>query len=224
MLTSQQIVTLATQIAKCPGYTVQAGQMLNMLLAGLAIDYDNNLLRTATTIAVSNKGPYNLPSGYLRMRQVTYNLNGVIFDVVQLPLEAYNDLIQTTGLTATYPYNFAVDDSPSPAILYLYPPPAQAFTLNILYFKQSTDISAPETSSALPWFPYQDYLVHALASELMKITDDARYAGFVEVGENLLRKYMRMADDDEGYVKTVNLDPRRFKTTRNLKPTKLQGD
>jgi hypothetical protein len=223
MQTAQQIVTLATQIAKCPGMTQQTGQMLNILLSRLAYQYDNNLLRKSGTISVVNQGPYNLPPDYLRMRQVTYLLNGVSFDVVQIPLEKYNDLVQTTGLTSTYPYNFAIDSSVTPNILYLYPPPSQAFTLNILYMSAPSDITSPETSTSIPWFPHQDYLIHALATEMMKITDDTRYGDFEAVSDELLRRYMRMADDDEGYCKTVKLDPNSFRTGGRVRPTKIQG-
>ena len=44
-LQAQQIVALATQIAKVPGYTLQAGQMLNMILADLAETYDLEVAR-----------------------------------------------------------------------------------------------------------------------------------------------------------------------------------
>ena len=39
-LTAAQIVTLATQVAKCPSYTSQAGQFLNAILQDLAQTYD----------------------------------------------------------------------------------------------------------------------------------------------------------------------------------------
>jgi hypothetical protein len=44
-LTAAQIVTLACQIAKAPGMTAQAGQLLNMILAELCQDYDFQVAR-----------------------------------------------------------------------------------------------------------------------------------------------------------------------------------
>lgn len=44
-LQAQQIVKLATQIAKCPGYTSQAGIYLNNCLQTLAQDYDFDVIR-----------------------------------------------------------------------------------------------------------------------------------------------------------------------------------
>jgi hypothetical protein len=83
------------------------------------------------------------------------------------------------------------------------------------------DISTPESSSAKPWFPDQDYLIHATAMRLMKITDDARYEKFVADGEAMLRTHLIMEGDEQQVVKSIRLDPQRFHMNRTLRPTKL---
>ena len=44
-LTANQIISLATQIAKVPGYVTQAQQLLNAILQELAQDYDFEVIR-----------------------------------------------------------------------------------------------------------------------------------------------------------------------------------
>jgi len=83
------------------------------------------------------------------------------------------------------------------------------------------DIASPETSAVIPWFPDQDYLIHATATRLMKITDDTRYERFIAEGEKMLRIHLIMEGDEQQVVKSVRLDPRRFHSNRTLKPTKI---
>src|SRR5258708_39536097 len=75
MLTAAQIVNLANQIAKTPGFTALAGQKLNAILQELCMTYDFEVARATTTyvLKVSNlpgtglgAGPYLLPANYLR--------------------------------------------------------------------------------------------------------------------------------------------------------------
>jgi hypothetical protein len=82
-------------------------------------------------------------------------------------------------------------------------------------------ITTPETSTVLPWFPDQDYLIKATAARLMEITDDTRYDSFVAQCDAMLRTHLIMEGDEQAVVKSVRLDPRRFHTNRTLKPTKI---
>ena len=56
---------------------------------------------------------------------------------------------------------------------------------------------------------------------MMKITDDDRYGQFVAVGEQLLMKHLLTEGDEQQVVKSVQLDPRRFKVGGSNRPTKL---
>ena len=44
-LSAQQIISLACATAKCPGFTSQGGQLLNMALQELCQDYDLDVAR-----------------------------------------------------------------------------------------------------------------------------------------------------------------------------------
>ena len=81
-LTSAQIVTLATQIAKVPGMVSQAGMLLNMVLADLCQTYDfevargnfnfnfnPGLIAPPPTNVTPGGGPYPLPADFLRMNK-----------------------------------------------------------------------------------------------------------------------------------------------------------
>jgi hypothetical protein len=81
-----------------------------------------------------------------------------------------------------------------------------------------------------PWFPNSTYLYTRVAGELMKITNDDRWQGFLSDQDgsggagDLLRKYMAMKDDPITAPKTVGLDRRLFKANiANVRNTKTVG-
>src|SRR5258708_19399182 len=93
MLTAAQIVNLANQIAKTPGFTALAGQKLNAILQELCMTYDFEVARATTTyvLNVSNSpgtglgsGPYLLPANYLRT-QMGKQFYTVAFQPYELP-------------------------------------------------------------------------------------------------------------------------------------------
>jgi hypothetical protein len=61
-LTSAQLVTLSTQIARAPGYTSQAGQLLNAILSDLAQTYDFALARLLSSIREVIQGAVRIRS------------------------------------------------------------------------------------------------------------------------------------------------------------------
>ena len=110
--------------------------------------------------------------------------------------------------------------------------PSGAYPVTVRYFSQMPDISTPETSTAIPWFPNQTYLRTRVAGELMKITDDERADAFLSADEDrhpqgagvMLRKYLQMKDDRSTRTRTVTLDRRRFGTSFDrLRNTKQVG-
>lgn len=240
-LTSAQIVAIATQQAKVPGYTSQAGQLLNSILSDLCQTYDLDLAKGTfnfnfnpalqTTPIYPNlqqgAGPYPLPADFLRMvddKDAMWFLLGVPYPMIPCDLSEYDNLVQQAGLQS-YPYIFATDMSQSPPNLVVYPPPSGAYPCMIRYRRQMPDIATPETSSVVPWFPNQQYLLTRLSGELMRISDDERAAvwlGDSDVGsQGILDRYLKMKDDQNTRAKTVKLDRRmfgrRFSTLANTK-------
>lgn len=226
-LTAAQIVTQATQNAKVPGYASQAGQLLNAILADLCQTYDLMAAMKTTTINIGQgvtnlSGPYNLPSDYLRMRYngAFYLISGVPYTLIALPLDEYDRLVQQAGIN-NYPEMFATDMSLSPPGLYVWPPPSGVYPTTCRYQSQMPDITTPETSATVPWFPNQEYLIAALSAKLCAISDDERMVGFENIAMAKLRQYLEMQGDKSGYAQRVRLDRRQFagqfKTLPNTK-------
>lgn len=227
--TSAQIVSLACQIAKVPGYTVQAGQLLNMILEELFQVNDFAFSRQKTFIDCTQAQPldiygqplgYNLPDNHERTLEVYYIVNGAPRMVTQLPIEEYDTLFQ--GVTgASYPEFFCIDVSQTPHTMLVYPIPPLATGVFVRYLPTQTPISSPEASSVVPWFFQQIYLIKRLAAELMMISDDARQESMTQQAAKVLSKFLTMDEDDrEGYVRQVKLDPRTFRPGTSLKNTK----
>jgi hypothetical protein len=261
-LTAAQIVILATQEAKCPGFTAQAGQFLNQTLQELCQDYDIEVARgfyqfyfntgTATLVtggAVNSvgSGPYALPSNYLRMRvqdgkdMIFYTLNGVPYPLIQITFAEYLWMVQTPGFSS-YPQNYSTDTSVqtyTTPVLYVWPPSSigqpssGTYGQVTMYYQQlMADITTPENSSVVPWFPNSTVLQRSVAGRLMGITGDARQEAYL--GEDpdknplgwkvILNNWLKNSSDREGAAKTVGLDRRRFgRPWDNLRNTKTIG-
>lgn len=234
--TYQEIITLACQIAKVPGMTVQAGQMMNSILRQLSENYNfdiqkvtNFSITTGTTFVNNGAGPYNLPTGYLRnaINEQNYVFNGQPYILQQIPISTWRSYFQSAGIQ-NLPLQFATDFSTVQTLgfpqTYLWPPPNGAYVIQWPYYQQHVDVQSPESSTAIPWMPDRIYLYTKLAFELMKIANDDRLKEFYEVNKDILTKYLEMKDDVVGYSKQVKLDGRYFKGNYwSLPNTKLIG-
>lgn len=224
-----QIVTRACAIAKAPGFREQCGQYLDSLLDDLQQTYDFDYIRQTITLNIdSSSASYDLPDpadetvfGYLRAREVFYSVNGTIFWCDQISLEKYDTLFQGPGIS-NYPYWFATDISASPPIMLFYPPPAQPLSVTVRYQPRMPEIEDIPNSTETPWFRNQRYLITKLAADLMQETDDARADRYYKRAEDMLRLITTMDDDDEGYAKSVKLDPLKFKNNDGVRATKQQ--
>lgn len=225
-LTAQQIVTQACQNAKAPGFTSQAGQLLNLILQDLCQDYDFDVARQSTVIQIGTGnpqvGPYPLPANYLRARYngAFYFISGVPYTLINIPLEEYDRLVQQAGIN-NYPEMFATDMGQSPPVMYVWPPPSGVYPTTVRYQAQMPDITNPETSSTVPWFPNQTFLLTALTSKLCALTGDDRETQLAALAMAQLEAYLKLKDDKEGYAQRVRLDRRQFagqfKTLPNTK-------
>ena len=242
-LTAAQIIDLATQMAKCPGFTTQALSFLNATLQELAQDYDFNIIRKTYTFNFSTSaagngyapgsGPNVLPSDFLRLhrRGSFYTIVQVPYKLIGVSQEEFDAFVQQPGLQS-YPYLAYVDVTKvagqQPG-LYVWPPSSGAYPATIRYNPQMPDITV---LTDVPWFPNSNYLYTRVAGELMKIANDDRWEAFLSDNEEahpggagvILRKYLTMKDDPETAAKTVTLDPRLFKPNiANVRNTKQIG-
>lgn len=242
MRTAAQIVNLACQIAKCPGYTYQAGELLNTILSDLCQTYDFAVARGTTFFDFNQQAAYpanpnvqmgsayTLPADYLRAQDeysVFWSLNGVPYPLISCDLDQFDMMVQQAGIQS-YPYMYATDMSQSPPIMYVYPPPSGDYPVTVRYLREMPNIVTPESSDSVPWFPNQSYLITRLAGELMRITDDSRMSQFLgdgdEGAQGILTRYLKMKDDKNSRSQNVSLDRRRFgRNFTNLPNTKNIG-
>lgn len=239
-LTAQQLVRQACQTARGPGYTQQAGQLLNAILAELCQDYDFQIARgtyrfnfnpgltSLVGSTTAGSGPYPLPADFLRCEgpnSVFYTINGQPYPLVPCDLSEFDMTVQQAGMQS-FPYLFATDlsaqdeaaEGQSAPQAYVWPPPSGAFPVMVRYFRQMPDIAAPENSAVIPWFPNQTYLLTRLTGEVMKLTDDARAPSFLGgtpdrsgMGAlDILTRYLKMKDDTNNRAQSVKLDRRQF--------------
>lgn len=218
-LTNSQIITRACTIAKVPGYRVQAGQYLNMILQTLCQTYDFDFIKNKQIINFTNAISYDLNSDNLRTKEVYYSVNGDIFYLFQIPIETYHTLFIGPGVS-NYPNKFAVDVSLSPKQLFPYPPPSISQSVTVQYFRQMPDIDEPETSDDICWFPNQEYLIIKVAASLMLESEDDRHDQFEMKAEKILTKFLDLDDDKEGFSRTIKLSRERFRSGNNQNPNK----
>lgn len=231
-LTAAQICTIARQTAKASSFNTQSGQLLNSILSDLNQTYDLDVsmgtfnFNFNVNVQVSAEfpniaagaGPYPLPADYLRAKrdEVMWFLQGVPYPMIPIDLSEYDWRVQQAGNQA-FPYLFATDMSQSPPVAIIWPGASGAFPCMVRYFRQMPDITTPETSTTVPWFPNQRYLLKQLSGMLMELTDDERAQTFLGDGEgtnpgaqSILRHYLNLKDDSSNRAKRVTLDRRRF--------------
>lgn len=218
-LTAAQIITRACTIAKVPGYTVQAGIYLNMLLDTLCQTYNFDYIVETQTINFDGNTGYALEDDHLRTREAYYSVNGAIISMFQVSIEDYHKLFQGPGVD-NYPTSFAVDVSTDPNTFLPYPPPSISQSVTIKYYPRRADIVSPETSSEVPWFINQEYLIIKVAADLMLESDDDRAPLFAVQAEKLLRNILTMTDDKGGFAQTMKMDRTKFRTGNNSSGSK----
>jgi hypothetical protein len=237
-LSAAQIINLALTTVKAPGWTKQAGQILNVILADLADNQNLDLARgkVVFNFVVDNgsgngSGPYALPLDYKRVEKggAFYTYNGVPYPLVPIDYIDYLQQVQQAGI-ANFPSYFATDlspqglEPPQPVNLYVWPPASSAFPCTVVYRKLLPDIPNPANSNLVPWFPDQGYLIAELEARMAKLTDDDRANAFFSEAQARLTNFMQLTNDDQGRALTVSLSSTRFGRNFNTLPnTKLVG-
>lgn len=228
-LTASQIIDLATQIAKCPGFTAQGLQLLNSVLQELAQDFDFLTIRKSFTFNFDTSasglgyapgsGPNPMPTDFLRLHRggSFYKIFDVPYQLIGVQQEQFDKLVQQAGLH-NYPYLAYVDVASKPMALYVWPPASGNYPCTVRYNPQMPDIT---DVTQVPWFPNTTYLYTRVAGELMKITNDDRFQAFLGDADpdkdqpgsasSVLRAYLKMKDDPITAPKTVTLDRRYFR-------------
>ncbi|PRX32258.1 hypothetical protein B0G75_104279 [Paraburkholderia sp. BL18I3N2] len=229
-LQASQIVARACAIAKCPGFIQQGGIYLNMVLEDLWLHRDLKINRVTefVTVQANNYGPFTLPLNYLRTYDLFFQQNNLPYFLNPISTEEWDQEFKDPSI-ANYPYEYMtilLDETSAQAAgsagsLYIYPQSSGQIVLTHRYMVKQPDITAPETSAVIPWFPDQNYLIKATAVELMGETDDTRQESWRAQCEAMLRTHLIMEGDEQAVVKSVRLDPRRFHSNRTLKPTKI---
>lgn len=226
-LTSAQIVGRACTIAHAPGYTQQGGYYLNLALRDLCLHRDLKLLRQAETISVTAgvNGPFSLPANYLRTYDMFYTVNNFPYYMFPITQKDYDQLFKDPSI-ANYPYCYTTDLTAtqvpgSQPALYIFPQTTTALSITHRYMIEMADISSPESSADVPWFPDQEYLIIATAIQLMRETDDARVESFEKRATDMLRLHLIMDGDEQQTPHEIGLDPRRFRVNGKLRPIKL---
>lgn len=229
-LQAQQIVARACAIAKCPGYIAQGGIYLNMTLEDLWLHRDLKINRVTEPITVqaNNYGPFTLPLNYLRTYDLFFLQNNLPYFLNPISTQEWDQEFKDPSI-ANYPYEFMtilLDETTAQADasagnLFIYPQSSGQIVLTHRYMVKQPDITTPETSTVIPWFPDQDYLIKATACRLFDETDDTRKESFLKMCNDMLRTHIIMEGDEQQVVKSVRLDPRRFHSNRSLKPTKI---
>lgn len=230
--TAAQVVALACGEAKCPGFTVQGGNYLNLVLKDLWLHRDLKINRKTQSITVqaTSNGPFALEADYARTYDLFYLQNNLPYFLQPAAMEMYDAQFKDPSIS-NYPYLYATDLSDAAQVLYstagtiyVYPQSSALLTLTHRYMQSRSDITTPETSSTIPWFTDQDYLVKATAQRLMGLTDDERMGAYKTDCESMLRIHLIMAaDDEQQIVKSVKLDPWAFRNNRRLRETKVTG-
>jgi hypothetical protein len=248
-LTAAQICTRAAQIARVPGFLTQAGDSLNYVLQELCQTYDFDLAKQTfnfnfapAQLNGNGQAFQNLPTNYLRAirNECFYYISGVPYPMIPLDQAEGDMLVQQAGVS-NFPIFFWTDMTNTGAtnngtagvpVMLFWMPPSGAYQAVLRYYSQMPDIASPSTSATVPWFPFTNYLVTRVAGELMKDADDERTNQYLGDDDDkapngagtLLRRYLRMKDDKENRVETVQLDRRRFgRSFDRLRSTKTIG-
>lgn len=221
MLTAQQLVTYALQIAKAPGYTTQAGDLLNARLSTLARTYDLDMLLETLQFSVpAGVQTYTLPADYVRGHELWYYIGGLPQTMRQIGLPDF-DRVNVGVVAMAYPTMWS--SNPATNTLYLYPMPNATIAFTLRYWSQPADIASPATSSTVPWFPDSDYLLTALAADVMRLTDDTRQLQYAQEAQAKLQSFLKMQGDRENHARTIKMGNSFRGGAGRLPPSKITG-
>jgi hypothetical protein len=200
-----------------------------LVLRDLWLHRDLKVNRKTQTITVSTAayGPFALETDYQRTYDLFYTLNGLPYFLKPASQEMFDGQFKNPSI-GNYPYMYVTDLSANAqatfgtaGTIFIYPQTNASLSLTHRYMQKRDDINS-NVGSGNPWFEDQDYLVKATAARLMGITDDERQPKYMKDCEDMLRIHLIMAaDDEQQIVRSVKLDPWRFRSRQSFKPTKI---
>ena len=160
---------------------------------------------------VSISGPFALPLDFLRMnyQDFFWQNGGINYFPTPLDIQEFDALVQQPGFSS-YPTCYTVDTSTTPYGLYIWPASSGAYPYFGRYARQLPDIDNPSTSTGVPWFPSQQYLMRRLTAEIMGLTGDLRRDAYMKEADEILRKFINKEGNRDTRSVTVKLDPRHF--------------
>jgi hypothetical protein len=242
MQTLSQICLLACYNAKAgSNMTAIAGQKLNLVLEDLTLNRDLKINRVTQilTVTAGTYGPFALEADYLRTYDMSYPLqgpNGMTQFLVPITMEQW-DAEFKGGPNANYPYEFATDLSSEAQVwsgasqgvgtltsagnVYIFPQSNGTINITHRYMRWQPDYVNPQSSNNFAWFPYSGYLEKATTVKMMEITGDDRHDAYEKQCEEMLRPHLIQEGDEQQTVRAIRLDPRHFKNTQALRPTKV---
>lgn len=163
-LQAQQIIALALQDAKVPGFTAQAGQLLNAILSEICETYDfqatkatvtgvlNPSLASTNPNLIQGNGPYALPAAttgfYLRMVRddFVYYVSGLPYPMVPWDEYEFDAQPQQVGI-ASLPRSYYTDlSNPAAPAFFVYPPPNAAYPYQLKCHIRMPDIGTNVTA------------------------------------------------------------------------------
>lgn len=223
----------------------RAGDYLTIVLTDLYLKRQLKINRVTLPLTVQpgGYGPFVIPPDYLRMYDLFYPLpaaggamtSSMTQFLVPITMEQFDAEFKSQSIS-NYPYEYATDLSTQAQVwsggsqgqgtltqsgnLFIYPQTSGAIVMTMRYMKRQPDIANPSTSNQTPWFEDTDYLIKKSAAGLMGVTGDSRRGEYNAEAEATLAPYLIMEGDEQEAIHSIQLDPRRFKFARNLRPTK----
>lgn len=218
-LTRDQIVQRAlrksgnTTLGNAPTYEAQI--WLNQLLFDLYTQYPLPYQCAETTLALSGL-TFTLPSDFLQsvddssLAVTTLNGTPTYQLVREVSRREYEDYKGPGTATASVPLLWHADRNAGVGRIYPDPSPNAAIAL-FRYVYLPADIAIdPSGDATVPIFPYADFLIQALFTEILRYEQDGRANGELQIRELMLQNILNRATPLRAIESTIPLDPNVF--------------
>lgn len=217
--TAAQIITRALEIGNNPNASAQGLDYLNFVLSSLYRNYDWEFAQKGSTIIVpsgSQSGP--LPSDFLRVRDVTYQYNGLTFVVEEISLISWDQIAFKTGWSSPIPFEVSVDLLNQ--VMLVYPIPSTPMTFSMRYYYMPAPIT---DTTQYPPFPYDYLLVNLVAGWVIALEDDDRMQNWQAFMDLEIKKALRNSESIPMASNAVQLSSQYFRPAGSNRITKIDA-